>query len=148
MAWHNSVMLGWSWTDLSVFGSQFFGQASAETCEDRSHVRLILTKTRRDSHIVCRPSPLLTPSVFTVGWFSKTGINVLVVQSIFPVQQNRRNFWTNDTFLAAQSSSWSLFVCMSVGRKTFVKTFVTFRVSNGNLNLPKTFLPTYLSIWQ
>ena len=33
MAGHSSVMIGWSWTDLSVLGSQLFGQASAESCE-------------------------------------------------------------------------------------------------------------------
>ena len=31
MAGYVSVMLGWSWTDLSVLGSQLFGQASAES---------------------------------------------------------------------------------------------------------------------
>ena len=30
VAGNSSVMLGWSWTDLSVLGSQLFGQASAE----------------------------------------------------------------------------------------------------------------------
>ena len=33
MAGHSSVMLGWSWTDLSVLGSQLFEQASAESYE-------------------------------------------------------------------------------------------------------------------
>ena len=32
MAGDSSAMLGWSWTDLSVLGSQLFGQASAESC--------------------------------------------------------------------------------------------------------------------
>ena len=32
MAGHRSVMLGWSQTDLSVFGSQLFGPASAKRC--------------------------------------------------------------------------------------------------------------------
>ena len=35
MAGHSLVMLGWSWTDLSVLGSQLFGQASAESCEGK-----------------------------------------------------------------------------------------------------------------
>ena len=30
---HSPVILGWSWTDLSVLGSQLFGQDSAESCE-------------------------------------------------------------------------------------------------------------------
>ena len=40
MAGHSSVVLWWSWTDLSVFGSQLSGQASADICE----VNLILIK--------------------------------------------------------------------------------------------------------
>ena len=32
MAGHSSLMLGWSLTNLSVFGCQFFGQVSAESC--------------------------------------------------------------------------------------------------------------------
>ena len=32
MAGHSLVVLGWSWTDLSVLSSQLFGQASAESC--------------------------------------------------------------------------------------------------------------------
>ena len=32
MVGHSSVLLGWSWTDLSVLGSQLFEQASAESC--------------------------------------------------------------------------------------------------------------------
>ena len=33
MAQYSPVMLGWSWTDLSVLDSQSFGQHSAESCE-------------------------------------------------------------------------------------------------------------------
>ena len=33
MAGHSAVMFGWSWTNISVSGSQLFGQASAESCE-------------------------------------------------------------------------------------------------------------------
>ena len=32
MAGHGSELLGWSWTDLNVFDSHLFGQASAENC--------------------------------------------------------------------------------------------------------------------
>ena len=39
MAGHSSVMLGVSWTDLSVLGSQLFGQALAESCEYAFHTK-------------------------------------------------------------------------------------------------------------
>ena len=32
MAGHSSEMLAWRWTDLSVLGSQLFGQASVDSC--------------------------------------------------------------------------------------------------------------------
>ena len=32
LAGYSSVMLGWSWIDLSVLGIQLFGQASAQSC--------------------------------------------------------------------------------------------------------------------
>ena len=32
MARHSFVVLGWSWTELSVLGSQVFGQAMLESC--------------------------------------------------------------------------------------------------------------------
>ena len=32
MAGHSSGMFGWSWTEVSVLGSQVFGQASMEGC--------------------------------------------------------------------------------------------------------------------
>ena len=38
MAGQSSEMLGRSWTDLSVLGSQVFGQASAESYVGWSHV--------------------------------------------------------------------------------------------------------------
>ena len=52
-------------------------------------------------------------------------------------------------FLAPLSSSRSLVVGWSVGPSaglsvTHLCEKVTFRVSNGNLNLPKTYLPNYL----
>ena len=30
---HSSAMFGWSWTEVSVLGSQVFGQALMEGCE-------------------------------------------------------------------------------------------------------------------
>ena len=33
MAGHSSVMFGWSWTEVSVLGSQIFGQVSMKGCE-------------------------------------------------------------------------------------------------------------------
>ena len=33
MAGDSSVIIGWSWTEVSVLGSQVFGQASMESCE-------------------------------------------------------------------------------------------------------------------
>ena len=52
-------------------------------------------------------------------------------------------------FLAALSSSRSLVVGWSVGLLVGLSVLdlcekVTFRVSNGNCNLPKTYLPNYL----
>ena len=41
MAWHSSVMLGLSWTDFSVLGSQVLGQASAESCVLSEFVSLV-----------------------------------------------------------------------------------------------------------
>ena len=32
MAGHSFVMIGWSWTEVSVLGSQVFGEASMESC--------------------------------------------------------------------------------------------------------------------
>ena len=32
MAVHSTAMFGWSWTEVSVFGSQVFGQAFFENC--------------------------------------------------------------------------------------------------------------------
>ena len=32
MAGHISVMFGWTWSEVSVLGSQVFGQSSAESC--------------------------------------------------------------------------------------------------------------------
>ena len=32
MAGNSSVMFGWSWIEVSVLGSQVFGQASMERC--------------------------------------------------------------------------------------------------------------------
>ena len=32
MAGQSSAMFGWSWTDMSVFGSLVFGQALMESC--------------------------------------------------------------------------------------------------------------------
>ena len=45
--------------------------------------------------------PMIILPLFTVGWFGKTEIYVLVEEPICPVQQNRHNFWTNDTILNA-----------------------------------------------
>ena len=36
MAGQSSAMFGWSWTEVSVLGSQVFGQASMENCEARA----------------------------------------------------------------------------------------------------------------
>ena len=48
-------------------------------------------------------------------------------------------------FLAASSISRSLAVGLSVGQSVVrLCAKVTFRVSDGNYSLPKTFLPTYL----
>ena len=33
MAGQSSAMFGWSWTEVSVLGSQVFGQALMESCE-------------------------------------------------------------------------------------------------------------------
>ena len=33
MAEQSSAMFGWSWTEVSVLGSQVFGQARMESCE-------------------------------------------------------------------------------------------------------------------
>ena len=33
MAGQGSLMFGWSWTDVSVLGSQVFGQALMESCD-------------------------------------------------------------------------------------------------------------------
>ena len=32
MAGHSYVTFGWSWTEVSVLGSQLYGQASMESC--------------------------------------------------------------------------------------------------------------------
>ena len=32
MAGQSSAMIGWSWTDVSVLGSQVFGQALMDSC--------------------------------------------------------------------------------------------------------------------
>ena len=60
-------------------------------------------------------------------------------------------FYIFNTFLATMVSSKSLVVCPSVGLSVGqLCEKVTFRVSNGNLNLPKTYLPAYLHlpVWQ
>ena len=51
MAGHSSGMLIWSWTDLSVLGSQLFGPASTESCE--THPR----NWHTPSHLVRRGRP-------------------------------------------------------------------------------------------
>ena len=33
MAGQTSAMFGWSWTEVSVLGSQVFGHASMESCD-------------------------------------------------------------------------------------------------------------------
>ena len=33
MAGQSSAMFGWNWTEVSVLGSQVFGQASMESCD-------------------------------------------------------------------------------------------------------------------
>ena len=40
MAGYSLVMLGWTWTDLSILGSQLFGQASAESCDGACQTKL------------------------------------------------------------------------------------------------------------
>ena len=73
-------------------------------------------------------------------------------QFFFILQKKIRNLSTKNEqtffktfFLAALSSSRRLVVRPSVRRSVReVCEKKTFRVSNGNINLPKTYLPTYL----
>ena len=39
MAGQSSAMIGWSWTDVSVLGSQVFGQALMDSCDFRARIQ-------------------------------------------------------------------------------------------------------------
>ena len=45
MAGQSSAMIGWSWTYVSVLGSQVFGQALLDSCDQ--YVRMIYQKMQK-----------------------------------------------------------------------------------------------------
>ena len=57
MAGQSSAMFGWSWTEVSVLGSQVFTQSLMESCEN-----ILRTSTQRGPH--CKSSNLDTKCMF------------------------------------------------------------------------------------
>ena len=59
MAGQSSAMVGKSWTDVSVLGSQVFGQALMDSCDmvlssnDYPHILILLTKNNCITQAQC-----------------------------------------------------------------------------------------------